>query len=262
MRWSGGSSGRDLHTLAGAYAMDAVPEPERIRFERHLAGCEACRQEIRGLREATAALATAAAVQPPPALRDATLRAAGQIRQLPPTHGAGAGPAPAPRSRGSVGWRPRLAVTLVGALACVLAAVAIVTGVLAHGMQDRLNQAQGHDHAVAMVLGAPDATMHSARVSTGGTATVVMSHRQRALVFTAADLRVLPSAESYELWLMGPAGNRPAGMISVPGRGKMVGPMVVSGLKTGDSVGLTVEPAGGSPQPTSPPVVLIVLTSP
>jgi anti-sigma-K factor RskA len=264
MRWAGGNGGRDLHTLAGAYAMEAVPEPERTRFERHLAGCEPCRQEIRGLREATAALATAAAVQPPPALREATLRAASQIRQLPPAHGPADAPAPAPwaAGRGWLGCRPRLVVTLAVTFACVLAAVAIVTGVLAHGMQDRLNQAQGHDHEVALVLGAPDATMRSARVSTGGMATVVMSHRERALVFTAADLRVLPSAESYELWLMGPAGSRPAGMISVPGRGKMVGPMVVSGLAAGDSVGLTVEPASGSPQPTSPPVVLIVLNGP
>jgi anti-sigma-K factor RskA len=79
-------------------------------------------------------------------------------------------------------------------------------------------------------------------------------------VFTAADLRGLPPSESYELWLMGPAGNRPAGMINVSGGGKMADPMVVSGLSAGDSVGLTVEPAGGSPRPTTPPVVVIPLT--
>src|SRR5258708_8031780 len=80
MRLGGG----DPHTLAGAYAMDAVAGPDRARFERHLAGCESCRQEIRGLREATAALAAAASVQPPAAFRDAVLRAAAQTRQLPP----------------------------------------------------------------------------------------------------------------------------------------------------------------------------------
>jgi hypothetical protein len=41
----------------------------------------------------------------------------------------------------------------------------------------------------------------------------------------------------------------------------MASPMVVSGLKSGDSVGLTVEPAGGSPRPTSPPVVMVSLAS-
>jgi anti-sigma-K factor RskA len=248
----------DLHTLAGAYAMDAVPPSERAAFESHLASCEPCRQEVRGLREATAALASATAVQPPDGFRETVLRAAGQTRQLPPA--AAAPPAPWWQGRARRGWRPRLGVVLAGAVACVLAAVAVVVGISAYGMHSRLDQDQGHDHAVAMVLGAPDAKMMSAPVSTGGTATVVMSHRERALVFTAADLRVLPSSESYELWLMGPAGNKPAGMISMSGGGKMTGPMVVSGLSAGDKVGVTVEPAGGSPRPTTPPVVVIALT--
>ena len=57
---------RDTHTLAGAYAMDAISGPDRERFERHLAGCAECAQEIASLREATALLGTAAA-EPMPA---------------------------------------------------------------------------------------------------------------------------------------------------------------------------------------------------
>ena len=247
--------GSDPHTLVGAYAMDAVPEPDRSRFERHLARCESCRQEVRGLREATAALAGATALQPPATLRDAVLHAAGQTRQMPPA-AASAPVAWAPaRHRRQPGWRPRLAVALAGALA----AVAVAAGLVTYGMQGRLDQAQHRDHMVAAVLSASDATMVSSHVSTGGMATVVMSHHERALVFTAADLHVLPTGESYELWLIGPAGTRSAGMIDGSGHGRMAGPMVVSGLAVGDSVGMTVEPASGSPRPTSPPVVLIGL---
>jgi anti-sigma-K factor RskA len=253
----------DLHTLAGAYAMDAVPTSERAAFERHLASCEPCQLEVRGLREATAALASATAVQPPDGFREAVLHAAGQTRQLPPATAAPQGPWRVQRRgrRDLRGWRPRLGVVLAGAVACVLAVAAVVAGISAYGMHSRLDQDQGHDHAVAVVLGAPDATMMSAPVATGGTATVVMSHREHALVFTAADLRVLPSSESYELWLMGPAGNKPAGMLSMSGNGKMADPMVVSGLSAGDKVGVTVEPAGGSSHPTTPPVVVIALSS-
>jgi len=246
--------GSDPHTLAGAYAMDAVPEADRSRFERHLARCESCRQEVRGLREATAALAGVTAVRPPPALRDAVLHAAGRTRQMPPT----LAPTPvawAPARSRRPGWRPRLAVALAG----TLAAVAVAAGLVTYGMQGRLDQARHRDHMVAAVLSASDATMASRHVSTGGTATVVMSHRERALVFTAADLHVLPTGESYELWLISPAGTRPAGMIDGAGHGKMIGPMVVSGLAAGDSVGLTVEPTSGSPRPTSPPLMLINL---
>jgi anti-sigma-K factor RskA len=254
--------GGDPHTLAAAYAMDAVPEPDRARFERHLAGCESCRQEVRGMREATAALGAASAVQPPAALREAVLRATEQTRQFPPPVSRARTAWAARGGRDWRSWRPRVAVALAGAVACALAAVAVVAGVLAYRMQNRLDQAQQRDHTVALVLGAPDARMLSAHVRTGGMATVVMSHRERALVFTAADLHVLPSAESYELWLTGPAGSKPAGMIDVPGRGKMVGPMVVSGLSAGESVRLTVEPASGSSRPTSAPIAVIILTAP
>ncbi len=243
----------DPHTLAGAYAMDSVSPADRASFEQHLAGCESCRQEIRGLREAAARLAGAVAVQPPPGMRDVALAAAARTRQLPPAVRAEAGPWPA-AARGR--WLPRLALGLAGALA----ALAIVLGVAVSGAQHRLDQAQLHTRAIATVLNAGDATMLTAKVSTGGTATVVMSRRERALVFTAAGLPPLPAAESYELWLMGPAGDRGAGMM--PGsRPGSAGPMVVSGLAAGDRVGLTVEPAGGSPRPTSAPVLMLDLGS-
>jgi anti-sigma-K factor RskA len=254
--------GGDPHTLAGAYAMDAVAAQDRARFERHLAGCESCRQEIRGLREATAALSAAAAVEPSAAFRETALRAAVQTRQLPPTVTQASTGWPAAEGRGRRwlrlgGWRSRLAVSLAGALT----AVAVAAGLVTYGMQDRLDQAQQHDHAVLAVLTAPDATMVRAHVRTGGMAIVVMSHRERALVFTAADLRLLPAAQSYELWLIGPGGSRAAGMVSGSSRGGMAGPMVVSGLRAGDSVGLTVEPAGGSARPTPPPIVLVRLAA-
>ncbi len=189
----------DPHTLAGAYAMDSVSPAERAAFEQHLAGCESCRQETRSLRETTARLAGAVAVPPPSALRDVALAAAARTRQLPPVVRPEAEPWPARMARRR--WLPRLVLGVTGALA----AVAIVLGVAVSGAQHRLEQAQLHSRAVATVLSAADATMLTAKVSTGGTATVVMSHRDHALVFTAAGLPPLPAAQSYELWLMGPA---------------------------------------------------------
>ena len=64
--------------------MDAISAPDRARFERHLAGCEECAQEIASLREATARLATAAAVPPPSGLKERVLAAAALTRQQPP----------------------------------------------------------------------------------------------------------------------------------------------------------------------------------
>jgi hypothetical protein len=259
--------------------MDAVADADRVSFEQHLAGCEPCREEIRGLREATARLAAAAAVQPRPEIREQTLRAAARTRQLPPAVREGAVAAVAGQPvrpaagilaavrqmtrggrlrravlRAPAGPLPRLALALGGALTAAI----VVLAVMMHGTQHQLDQAQRRSQAIAAVLSAADVTRLTADVRTGGTATVMMSARQRSLVFTAHGLRALPVTRSYELWLMSPDGARPAGML--PGsRAGMVGPMVVSGLAAGDRIGLTVESADGSARPTSTPVLLLAL---
>ncbi len=100
--------------------------------------------------------------------------------------------------------------------------------------------------------------MLSARVTTGGTATIVMSLRHRELVFAAPGLRVLPSSECYELWLMGPGGDRPVGMLPEPRQG-MTGQVIASGLAAGDHLGLTIEPAGGAPHPSTTMILAVAL---
>ncbi|MFC6343639.1 zf-HC2 domain-containing protein, partial [Nocardioides hankookensis] len=46
----------DIHALVGAYAVDAVDDLERAAFERHLAECADCRDEVASLREAAGLL--------------------------------------------------------------------------------------------------------------------------------------------------------------------------------------------------------------
>jgi anti-sigma-K factor RskA len=262
--------GRDagLHTLVGAYVMDAVPDKDRAAFARHLQTCEPCREEIRGLREATARLAGAAAITPRPELRDRTLQAAARMRQLPPPLAeepghlsglarplAGRSWLARMRSSGATSWPMRIAATVVA----VVAVAAIVLGLDAQTMQRKLTAAQQRDAAIAMVVGARDAISLTAHVSSGGTATVVMSHRARALVFIANGLTKLPPSKAYELWLMGPAGDRPAGMLPPPRHG-MTGPMVLGRLADGEWLGLTVEPSAGSSKPTSAAIAVVGLS--
>jgi anti-sigma-K factor RskA len=250
---------RDIpHTLAGAYALDALTEPDRARFERHLYKCDACRLEARGLREAAGRLSAATAVAPPPLLRGQVLAAAALTRQQPPV--VSDGPAePGGLGAGRVAVRlraPRLAVAVVGG--CMLVALAL--GGLFVNTQHRLHQEQAHSSQIAAVLNAPDATMMIAQGTAGGTATVVMSHRDRALVLTTASLPALPTGMRYQVWVMGRGRARPAGMLPEPHQG-MTAPVVVSGVTDGDMVGLSMEPASGSPQPTSAPVLMMALPS-
>jgi anti-sigma-K factor RskA len=239
----------DVHTLAGAYAMDAISAPDRARFERHLAGCAACAQEITSLREATARLATATAVPPPSSMKERVMAAATLTRQQPPSV-----------SEPSTGraWRGRLRFTVAAVAAAVVLGAAVVFGVANGSMRDQLSQAQASSQQMAAVLTARDATMMTGAVTGGGTVTIVMSHSRHALVFTAADLRALPASRGYELWLIGPAGVRSVAMLGV-GRHDMTGPVIASGLRPGDHLALTAEPSGGTSRPTVPMMLDVAL---
>ncbi len=149
-----------------------------------------------------------------------------------------------------------MAVAIVGG--CML--VALVLGGLFIDTQHRLSQEQAHNRAIAAILNAPDAVMTSATSAAGGTATVVMSHRDHALVLTTARLPALPSGKRYQVWLMGRHRIRMAGMLPQPRQG-MTAPVVVSGFAPGDALGLTVEPASGSRSPSSSPMLMLVLPS-
>jgi anti-sigma-K factor RskA len=144
------------------------------------------------------------------------------------------------------------------AFAGVMVILAAALGLANRSAQHQLQQDLLHSHAIAAVLTARDAHMISARINTGGTATIVMSGREHALVFAAAGLAALPSTSCYELWLMGSDRDQPAAMLPPPRHG-MTGPVLASGLKPGERLGLTLEPAGGSPHPTTPTILQIVL---
>jgi anti-sigma-K factor RskA len=231
--------GKEPHTLAGPYVMDALSHDERIRFERHLARCDACAQEIAGLRETTARLGVATATPPPPGMKDKVLTAARQTRQHVP---AVTMPRPRRTRRGLV-----LAAVPAGA---ALIAIAVTFGMSSSTANQRLNQAQQRSSEIAVVLTASDAKMMGGQVAGGGNATIVMSRAADALVFTARGLPALPATSSYELWLVGPGGDRSAGMLPQEAHG-MTGPVIAGNLRQGDHLMLTVEPAPGTSQPTS-----------
>jgi len=74
----------DIHSLAGAYAVDAVDDVERARFEAHVTGCSQCQDEVTSLRAAAVELSATTVTAPPPSLRAAVLRDISSVRPLPP----------------------------------------------------------------------------------------------------------------------------------------------------------------------------------
>ena len=242
--------GHDLHILSGAYAVDALDPAEREKFERHMNRCQDCGHEVRGLQETATGLAMSAAQAPPPELKSRVLTAAAHTRQLPPVTEARAVAQRRPQ------WMPRLAV----AVAAAGMAVVIALGITLARTQNDLNSARAQQHALAAVLNSPGAAVISARTTLGGSATVVVSRQLREIIFTSEGLPALPGNKVYQLWLMAPHHNVSAGLLPAPANGRTP-PLLASGLLAGDRVGLTVEPAGGTAQPTTSPIVVIPTSS-
>lgn len=72
----------DIHTLTGAYALDAVIDAERLDIELHLAECPTCALEADEFAGTAARLGTMLAVVPPAALRGQVLSEIRRTRQL------------------------------------------------------------------------------------------------------------------------------------------------------------------------------------
>lgn len=241
----------ELHTFAGTYTLDGLSGPEDDDFERHLAGCQICRQEVRGFRETAALLAVAVSVRPPAPMRDEILDGITRIRQEPPE-------VPADRAAGRLParWRTRAAVLAAAA------AVAAVIGVGVHDLstQRQLDASRRDEAAVSAVLAAPDATTARPLPAPAGAAgmTVVSSPSRHTVVVLATGLPTLDRAHSYQVWLIGAGTPASAGVLRPAGDRPQP---LVSPIPAGaNEVGVTVEPAGGSPAPTTSPIMLFSLT--
>jgi anti-sigma-K factor RskA len=240
----------DLHLLSGAYALDAIEAgAERDRFTRHLSRCPSCASEVRGFGEVTTALAFAAAAEAPAGLRDRVLAAVAHTRQLPPearTHAR-------PRRTGSLPWVPWLS----GAIATAAIAVAVFFGVAQSHTQAELNQARAENAAISVLLAQPNATLLTHGVTHGGVATVVLAADRHELAVVTTGLPALPSGQVYQLWLIGKKITS-AGLLP-PARNGQTPAVLATGVAKGDALGLTVEPAGGSAQPTTTPILALPL---
>jgi len=265
---------QDLHTLAGAYALDALePGAELTRFTRHLNRCQSCASEVHGFREVATAMAFAANAEAPAEMRDRVLTAAARTRQLPPEIRTHARPRKARQARTRVPWLPWLS----GAVATAAIAVAVFFGFAQAHTQQQLNQAKAqnqtltqlqarveaeltqakeHDQALAQILGAPHVQLLSHSTTKGGVAVVVLDAATRKLVVATSGLPALPAGKVYQLWLIGPVKIVSAGLLPTAQSG-VTSPVVATGLVKGDKLGLTVEPAPGSKQPTTTPILAL-----
>ena len=211
------------------------------------------------MQETATRLAVAVAAPPPAGLKAAVLTAAAQTRQHPPVRGRATPsrrPCRGPGS-GTARAQSRRRFRLAVPVAAVATAAAIALGVTVGVQQSRLDRVEAQQHQVTAVLSAPDARIVSGRTALGGHTTMVVSASLDKMVFTSSGLPALAHARVYELWLLTPAGGAIANGLLPAARGGATAPVISSGPPRGDQVAVTVEPAGGSKQPTSKPIVVL-----
>jgi hypothetical protein len=125
----------------------------------------------------------------------------------------------------------------------------------ARTMQE-LDQARTQNQLLAAIMAAPHVRVLSQRSTKGGVAVVLLASVRHQLIVTTSGLPALPAGKVYQLWLIGPKKIVSAGLLPAARSGQTA-PVVASGLVAGDKLGLTVEPAPGSKQPTMTPIIAL-----
>jgi anti-sigma-K factor RskA len=256
---------KNLDALASAYVLDALEPEERAEFEAHLAQSAAARIEVAELSATAAVLGLAVEpVAPRDSLRASIVDAAASTPQLsaqPPVVAAlppedapepAQHPLPAERRARARWFRSPLAVlSAVAAAVALIVGGAVVAGTMAES-SERLAQA---DH-LAELMAAGDSRTQVVDAGAGMTPKLVWSHGLASSALIVRGLDAAPSGMTYQLWYIDASGARPAGTFSVGDTGDAW--RVLDGrMSAGDTVGVTVEPEGGSLTPSSDPIIVV-----
>ena len=242
----------DIHKLSGAYATDALDDLERARFETHLASCEDCRAEVAELREAAARLADTTATPAPASLRESVLAGISQVRPLPPEVIAHL-PKDEPDHDHVAAARGRRWLPFL-----VAAAVAVLLGAGALVIQPWAGDDEGRLSAADQVLQAADAEKVVVDLGDAGRATVVRSKSHDRAVIVTEDMVPAPAGKVYELWFQTPQDDMvPAGLMQPAENQTMV---LEGSAADAKAVGITIEPEGGSAEPSGTPIALFDLS--
>ena len=119
-------------------------------------------------------------------------------------------------------------------------------------------QAQQQADRIQAVLAAPDAALHASDLNGGGRVTVVVSDTQDAGVVVLADAPAPGPDRAYQLWLVPTGSTTPVSAGLLPA-GQAQATELIQGVRGRAEFAVSLEPAGGSPAPSTTPLVGISL---
>ncbi|MGZ3497045.1 MAG: anti-sigma factor [Vulcanimicrobiaceae bacterium] len=250
------------------YALGSMPAPQADRIRRHIAECEECRAEYLALKPA-ADLVGITGTTPAQPSRMLKARIMKQVRaEAAPGNGVSAPSVAVMRAVRPIVW-PAYAV----AAACVV--IALVTSIFNISLnsslrtsQSELDQANSRASALARLLESQKQTTadllstDSQRytVSSAQTHGEVVKHGSR-LYIAMREMPPPPKGKVYQAWTLKPGAKTMTPSVTfLPTRsGVAVVALPENGQKV-EAVAVSVEPEGGSKQPTSTPTFVVKLT--
>jgi anti-sigma-K factor RskA len=280
----------ELHLLSGAYALNALEGDEKARFEAYLLTSEETRAEVASLSDTAVLIGlSTASVAPPVDLRArlmaqiavtpqrAPLPAARPtLTAVPPVspelmpqqttpeqttqqeasaeavRTASLGTPSRAATKAAARWYTRPASILVA----VAAAVALFVGGNILGLSAG-NQSQQQAAAISAIVSASDYQQAKAGVAGGGTATFVWSVGLKQSAVVIDKLPKLADGKTYQLWYIDKGSNATsAGIFPAASSGTTVR-VLAGAMSSGDTIGITIEPSGGSKAPTTAPIVAV-----
>ena len=252
------------------YALGAMPMQDAQRVRAHIATCEICRREYALLQPAVGALAESAEACTPgsgpivasPELKARIMRTVRPARPAPASQAAPVRRSVAPRER-PILWP----VYLVAAACLAIALISSISDIMLSGQlkqsQAELAQIRSRTNALASALADRQAAI-SDLLAAGAkhypvdNGEVVRSGSR--LYIAMYDLAAPPRGHVYQAWTL-PKGSKTMApsLTFVPDAHGVAFVSLPAGAPETSAVAVSLEPEGGSKQPTTKPLIVVPL---
>ena len=224
----------------GAYLLGALTDLERQAFERHVAGCAECRDELEQLRPAADALPRSVEqVEPPPGLKTS-------LMEVVESEARARSGAPAARRR-----KPRrLRLPSLGGFRPALVAAALALGLVAGFGVAQLG---GGDDARTVA-----ATVDQGRLPDASGSLRIQGDGENGAILSVQGMPPAGDEQVYQAWVQrdGMVEPQPTFEVSGDGGGAVAVPDDLSGA---EAILVTREPRGGARAPSEQPLIRVPL---
>lgn len=240
---------KKIQPLLASYALEAVNREEKALLEAHLAACEDCRQELGDyVRIKEGLLYTPAPSKPSPEVRKRLAARTSSHQHEPKPRG---------------GWLSGMSWFRAALVLGMLLLVVINVGLLLRVRQLGQRQARYEQQARAYQTSLALMTYYDTRVvelsNDQAYGTLIYEPDRKVGVLNVRGLDVVPEDRVYQIWMIDPQDNRVSGgLFTVLDQESTYVSFVIqleNPFQSYEAVGITIEPAGGSPAPTGPKVI-------